>query len=169
MASPSVVVTEIPKAERVRPKEPDTLRTQSRKPAATSKRARTSVLPPLIARQTGLGLGSSLPEIGDVGLSGVEVSEVPAEPDQPARARRTVQPRYPGSAQRDGIEGFVTVRLNVDSNGRVIDVIVVDSEPIGTFEQSAREAVRRLEFVPARTGGKAVPTTVEKTIVFRLQ
>ena len=64
---------------------------------------------------------------------------------------------------------YVIVRLNVDADGRVKDLIVVDSEPIGVFEKSARNAARRFEFLPARRGGKLVSTTVEKKIVFRLQ
>ena len=76
---------------------------------------------------------------------------------------------YPINAQRDGIEGYVILRLNIDANGRVTNVLVVDSEPIGVFERSAREAARRFEFIPARVNGSAASATIEKRIVFRLQ
>ena len=73
------------------------------------------------------------------------------------------------SAQRDGVEGYVIVRLNIDEPGRVQDVLVVDSEPLGTFERSARDAARRFEFLPARVDGRLVPSTIEKRIVFSLK
>jgi len=104
-----------------------------------------------------------------VGLGNVEVPDAVSEPDQPARERRSAQPVYPINAQRDGIEGYVILRLNIDANGRVTNVLVVDSEPFGVFERSARDAARRFEFVPARVGGSAAPTTIEKKIVFKLQ
>ena len=164
-----LIVTPPPETRKAPPRTPDTLRTRTSKPTASINRVRTSALAPLNTQYSKLGLGSSLPDIGGVGLGGFDVPEVPTEPDRPARARRTIDPQYPISARRDGIEGYVTVRLSIGPSGRVKDVIVVDSEPIGVFEQSAREAARRFEFVPARVDGEAVTTTVEKTIVFRLQ
>ena len=61
------------------------------------------------------------------------------------------------------------MRLDIDATGRVTHVLVVDSEPMGVFERSAREAARGFEFAPARTGGSATATTIEKKIVFSLQ
>ena len=102
-------------------------------------------------------------------MGNVDLSEVPSEADRPARVQRTVEPTYPISAQRQGIEGYVILRLNIDSNGKVKTVFVVDSEPMGVFERSARDAARRFEFTPARLRGASVPTTIEKKIVFSLQ
>lgn len=134
----------------------------------------TSRLQPSAVRSLGLpsstmGLDSLLPNLGDVGLGQVSVSEVPAAFDRPARERRTVEPIYPVTAQKRGIEGYVIVRLKIDAQGKVSRVLVVDSEPIGVFERSARDAARRFEFSPAQVGGVAVATTLEKKIVFTLQ
>ena len=136
---------------------------------ASSARAEASALPALRLSQTKLGLGSLLPNLGGVGVGNVDLSEVPSEADRPARVQRTVEPTYPISAQRQGIEGYVLLRLNIDANGKVKTVFVVDSEPMGVFERSARDAARRFEFTPARLRGASVPTTIEKKIVFSLQ
>ena len=110
-----------------------------------------------------------LPGLGGLGVGTVDVPEVVTEPDRPARVRRTPEPVYPMAAQRDGIEGYVIVRLSIDTNGRVSEVLVVDSEPIGVFERSAREAARRFDFHPAQVDGAPAPATLEKKIVFRIK
>jgi protein TonB len=91
------------------------------------------------------------------------------EPDTPARVTHRPAPEYPAVAQRRGIEGFVTVRLRIDAQGRVADAVVVASEPAGTFDQSALQTVRRYRFSPARRGGEAIPTTLQQTIRFELE
>ena len=166
---PPMIVTEPPVTRKVPPRKPEAVRTRTARPSPSAKTVRRSALPPPNLKLSHLALGSSLPDISEVGLGQLDVPQVTTEPDRPARAKRTAQPRYPSSAQRDGVEGYVTVRLDIDADGRVKNVIVVDSEPLGVFEQSAREAARRFEFVPARVSGKAVKTTVEKTIVFELR
>jgi periplasmic protein TonB len=165
-----IVVTQPPPTSRsAPPRTQDTMRASTPKPAASAAQLRESALPALKGSSAKLGLLTVLPGLGDVGLGNVEVPDAPSEPDRPARARRTAQPVYPVSAQRDGIEGYVIVRLSIDSNGRVSNVLVVDSEPIGVFERSAREAARQFEFVPARVDGLAASATIEKKIVFSLQ
>lgn len=168
-AKPAMIVTEPPVTRKVPPRKPEAVRTRTARSSPSPKTVRRSALPPPNLKLSHLALGSSLPDISEVGLGQLDVPQVTTEPDRPARAKRTAQPWYPSSAQRDGVEGYVTVRLDIDADGRVKNVIVVDSEPLGVFEQSAREAARRFEFVPARVSGKAVKTTVEKTVVFELR
>ena len=166
---PPVIVAPPPQPTTKPPQVPTAMRTPASKPRATAARIEASALPALKASQMNLGLLTMLPDLGEVGLGTVNVSDMPSEPDRPARARRTVEPIYPTSAQRNGIEGYVLLRLSIDASGRVKDVLVVDSEPIGVFERSAREAARRFEFVPARVSGATVPAALEKKIVFTLQ
>ena len=134
-----------------------------------SKRAKTSALNTVRSTYSGIGLGTALPTIGDVGLGQMDMPESSTEPDRPARVHRAITPVYPLSAQRNQIEGYVLVRLSIDVQGRVRDVIVVDAEPMGVFEKSARDAARRFTFVPARINGVFTPASVEKKMVFRLK
>ena len=145
------------------------LKTMTPQPRASKQPISASVLPALSTANSQLGLSGVLRDLGDVGWGRIEVPKAPTEHDRPARAQRTASPAYPPSAQRDGIEGYVIVRLSVNAQGRVEHVIVVDSEPIGVFEGSARDAARQFEFLPARVNGVFVPTAIEKKIVFTLQ
>ena len=164
-----VIVTPPPEPEAPSPAPPSVLKTVSPNTVAPTSRLQASALPSLRTASTRLGLGSVLPELGDVVIGNLGVSETSTQPDRPARAQRTVAPDYPASARRDGIEGYVVVRLSIDIKGRVQSVIVVDSEPMGIFDSSARNAARRFEFVPARLNGQAVPTHIEKKIIFTLK
>ena len=167
-----VIVTSPPENVKTYEPLPKDVRTSQPKPMSAVSRLQPSALPTLGLARTNLSLGTLLPTLGMVGVGSVEVADVPnvpSEPDRPARAQRTVEPAYPVSAQRNGIEGFVLLRLTIDANGRVKNIVVVDSEPIGVFERSARDAARRFEFTPARKGGVTVQTTIEKKIFFTLQ
>lgn len=113
-------------------------------------------------------LGGSLPSMGT--LRGAGLSEVPRETQTTAaRPRSRPKPRYPRVAQRQGIEGFVTLRLRIDATGRVKDAVVVKSEPDGVFEDAALATARRYRFTPARRGGEPIAATLEQTIRFELQ
>ena len=164
-----VVVAPPPKTKQIVPQSTTLLKAEQPKQIASSARAEASALPALNLSKTQLSLGSLLPNIGGVGMGSVDLSAVPSEADRPARAQRTVEPIYPIAAQRQGIEGYVILRLSIDARGKVKDVFVVDSEPMGVFERSARDAARRFEFTPARLRGALVPTTIEKKIVFTLK
>ena len=59
-----------------------------------------------------------------------------------------VEPAYPYRAQQAGIEGFVTVRFAVDSDGRVQNVEVIEAKPKRQFERSAIQAVSKWRYQP---------------------
>ncbi|PWE16750.1 energy transducer TonB [Marinicauda salina] len=58
-------------------------------------------------------------------------------------------PEYPRGAERRSIEGHVTVRYNVDPEGAVTDVEVVDATPAGVFERSVLRALEGWRYAPA--------------------
>ncbi|MGB0591781.1 MAG: energy transducer TonB [Myxococcota bacterium] len=164
-----LMVAETPRAQARLRRVPTSVRSQVSTPQASAAHIRASALPTLGDMPARSDLTGVLPGLGGIGLGSVDVPEVASEPDRPARARRTPEPVYPVTAQRDGVEGYVIVRLSVDAQGRVNDVVVVDSEPIGVFERSAREAARRFAFHPAQVDGVPASATLEKKIVFRLK
>ena len=143
--------------------------TQARQAAAQTADLKMSALPTFKDAHSNLGLLSVLPGLGGGAMGNLDLSNVSSEPDQPARARRIQDPTYPQQALRNGIEGYVLVRMTIDSSGKVNEVLVVDSEPLGVFERSAREAARRFIFHPARQNGVSVVSTLEKKIVFKLK
>jgi protein TonB len=118
----------------------------------------------LAAGLPGLALGG----LGDaVGGAGLPAGAAPTK--VPATARRRPAAEYPRAARREGIEGFVVVRLRVDETGRVVDAVVTEAVPPGVFDESALRAARTYRYEPAQVAGRPVPDTLEQRIVFRLR
>ena len=111
--------------------------------------------------------GGALPSVAS--LPGIDVADAPRkETFTAARPLRRPPPKYPPVAQRRGIEGSVTVRIRIDDTGRVVDAVVVASEPRGVFDAAALQTARRYRFAPARKGGKAIASTLQQTIRFEV-
>lgn len=89
--------------------------------------------------------------------------------DTPPKALYTVSPLYPPSAQRQGLEGSVTLRLLVGADGRVERVVVLQAKPKGVFERAAAAAARQLRFSPARLADRVVRVWVRKRLSFKLR
>jgi len=89
--------------------------------------------------------------------------------DEPPKVVRRVAPEYPFAAENRGIEGFVILKLQVSSSGRVESVWVTDSAPVGVFENAAQKAARQYRFYPARFKGRPVAVYCRQKIVFKLQ
>ncbi len=118
----------------------------------------------------GLNLGSLLPSLVEGGThAGRDAEKGGAEPDRAARPAHRPTPQYPPEARRKRIEGIVLLRLRVETDGNVSDVVVVEANPPGIFEAAAKAAARGARFDPAIIGGQPQATTVEQRIVFRLR
>lgn len=79
-----------------------------------------------------------------------------------------VSPGYPETARRAGLQGRVVLRAVIGLDGGVEDVRVASAtSPL--FEDSAREAVRRWKYRPARAGGEPVRVYLTVTVDFRLR
>ncbi len=59
-------------------------------------------------------------------------------------------PEYPSDALVRRLSGVVLLRVVVDASGTVTDVRVVRSSGVPSLDQSALDAVRRWQFLPAR-------------------
>lgn len=91
-------------------------------------------------------------------------------PASPPRVLQKVEPRYPESARRDGVEGVVTVKIEIMENGRPGNVWVVVSSGRSELDESAVKAVEQWRFVPARSSANGQPIVCISTqeIIFRL-
>ncbi len=89
--------------------------------------------------------------------------------DDPPRAILDPAPRYPAAAQSRGVEGAVTMRVLVDLQGNVSQVVMLKSLPPGVFDDAAVEAMRRWRFTPATFKKKPVQVWVKKTLTFQLE
>ena len=79
-------------------------------------------------------------------------------------AVRDVTPEYPASAMRRDASGTVTVRFDVNSNGKATNVEIVDAQPDRTFNSAVIRAVRRSDF--ELLNGLSDVSDVERTYHF---
>ncbi|MDT8428834.1 MAG: TonB family protein [Pseudomonadales bacterium] len=79
-----------------------------------------------------------------------------------------VTPQYPTRAASRGIEGWCQVSFTVTETGGVRDVVVIDAEPRGMFDNSSIRAAERFRFQPRVVNGEAVEVP-NVQYVFRYQ
>ena len=66
-----------------------------------------------------------------------------------------VEPVYPSRALTYGIEGFVIVQFDVTADGRVVDVVIIESTD-SVFNKAAIKAAERFKFKPRVVDGLAL-------------
>lgn len=76
--------------------------------------------------------------------------------------------QYPQRAIRQKIEGYVTARLQINAEGTVDNVEIVEAQPRGVFEREAVRALYRYKFKPKMEDGKALEQQAIQTIEFKL-
>ncbi len=74
-----------------------------------------------------------------------------------------VAPEYPVSAVRREIDGFVTVRFDIDQDGKPHNIEIVEASPARLFNSAVRTAIKRSSFELA---DGVTSTRVERTYVF---
>ena len=75
---------------------------------------------------------------------------------------------YPQRAIRQKIEGYVTARLQINPQGTVDDVEIIDAQPRGVFEREAIRALYKYKFKPKMENGRPVAQQATQTIEFKL-
>lgn len=75
-------------------------------------------------------------------------------------------PDYPSRALRAGVSGDVTLRIEVDADGRPGEIEVVGSSRNRDLDRAAVQAVRRWRFQPAMRAGVPVAGHVQQVISF---
>ena len=85
------------------------------------------------------------------------------------RATITAKPKpsYTKEARRNGVHGFVTLKVLLSARGKIARVRVVKGLPAGLTENAIRAACK-MEFKPAMKNGQAVSQWLTAEYVFRL-
>ena len=98
------------------------------------------------------------------------VDEMPAfkggEDSLHQRIRKSI--RYPQAMREQGIEGTVVLKLLIEADGRVSDIVVVRETGGGGAEEAVRFAKTLPPFIPARLNGESVASYYNLPITFQL-
>ena len=79
-----------------------------------------------------------------------------------------VRPLYPDAARRAGIQGTTLLRIHIEVDGRVSEVMVARSAGHQSLDEAAAEAVRRWRFEPALNAGGPVSMWAVVPVEFRI-
>lgn len=88
--------------------------------------------------------------------------------DVPPRPISTGAFKYPPSAKRDGVKGYVVLSVLVEIDGSVNQVQVLESNPTGIFDAAALQGIRAWHFEPAQYKGDIVKVWAKQKIRFDL-
>ncbi|SDY51910.1 energy transducer TonB [Nitrosomonas sp. Nm33] len=76
--------------------------------------------------------------------------------------------KYPSSAKKNGIKGYVVLSVLVETDGSVNQVQVLESNPSGVFDAAALQGIRSWQFEPAKYKGEIVKVWAKQKIRFDL-
>jgi TonB family protein len=100
--------------------------------------------------------------------TGHDVAPAPVEASGGATApvlRTRSEAEYPAEALRDGVEGTVSLELDVDESGNVTGARVLIAAGHG-FDEAAIAAAKEFKFAPAMQAGKPVASVVQVAYEF---
>jgi len=116
----------------------------------------------------GTGTGIFIPT-GEVMHPGNEIETLGILLDGPLVAIVRVEPAYPASASTRNLEGFVTVQFDVNRDGTVTNVTVVESSS-KIFETAAIKAARKFRFKARVVDGVPQPSYgLQNRFVFKME
>jgi len=81
---------------------------------------------------------------------------VDVAPSEDISGRALAQPKYPAQELRDGVGGMVRLRVTIDANGNVLNVVVDKSSRNRNLDRAAMEAARKWKFNPGLKNGQKV-------------
>ena len=106
---------------------------------------------------SGLGRGSGAP--------GLPAPTTPLRTNREAKPVQTVRAVYPPIALRMGMEGDVTLKIEVDTDGKVTKAEIIKSGGAG-FDEEALKAVNNPASSPPKKTARASPPSLPIFIVF---
>ncbi len=152
----------------------DTETEPKREELRKAQRERTAVVPvaPRLSVSTNASVATAPVQMVQprVDTSGVKMNLAAGGSDRGVAPLVRVNPEYPHRALERGIEGWVHVRFTITAAGTVKDLVVVDAEPKGVFDEAASKAVLRWRYNPRVENGVAVERVGEQTLIrFKLE
>ena len=100
----------------------------------------------------------------DIGIGGLAVAEGEYLPIVKP------QPLYPRRALERGVEGWCIVSYTVTTTGATKDVVVVDAQPKGMFNNASIKAAQKFKYKPRVENGVAIEVKgVQNKFTFALE
>lgn len=166
--------TQVDVVKQVKPKPKKKLK----KPKPKAKKQKMRAPAPFRGLSTALsGIDLGLPALMgedlnavDSGLLGATQASVMTDDlvDVAPKPKRRSAFKYPSSAKKKGITGYVLLSLLIDAHGNVEQVEVLESSPPGVFDDVVTNSIRPWQFEPALYQGKAVKVWAKQKIRFDL-
>ena len=97
-----------------------------------------------------------------------EKNNVQSEPIFDAQYLKNPAPLYPKVARDRGIEGKILLEVVVKEDGSALNVKLISSSGSSLLDESAIEAVKNWQFIPAKKFGKFVQAKVIVPIEFKI-
>jgi periplasmic protein TonB len=88
--------------------------------------------------------------------------------EKPKRLKPS-RPEFPAALKAQGIEGDVTVRVDIAASGAVTSVTIVSSSGYPAFDDAAKRAAGSERFAPAVRDGNPVPFSLSYSYRFRIE
>jgi periplasmic protein TonB len=102
--------------------------------------------------------------------SGLSFRTVGRQPDvAPVMLNKELPFRYPPALYAQKVQGNVTLRIYIDSNGAIVpdSTRVAETSGFNALDSAAMKGSRDLKFEPAKTGGQPVPVSILLPVYFR--
>ena len=122
--------------------------------AATSTSMPMATIPSLGLDTSIHGLAVNAPKFTD--FSSANVIGNGLGKSQQAMPLYRAEPRYPARALRQGKEGYVVLKFTIDTQGRPMDIAVMDAKPHRLFDKEAIRALRKWKYQPQVVNGIAM-------------
>src|SRR2546423_12801840 len=102
--------------------------------------------------------------------SGLSFQTVGRQPDvPPVMLNKELPFRYPPALYAQKVQGNVTLRIYIDSNGAIVSdsTRVAETSGFSALDSAAMKGSRDLKFEPANTMGQPVPVSILLPVYFR--
>ncbi len=102
--------------------------------------------------------------------SGLSFQTVGRQPDvAPVMLNKELPFRYPPALYAQKVQGNVTLRIYIDSNGAIVSdsTRVAETSGFSALDSAAMKGSRDLKFEPAKTQSQPVPVSILLPVFFR--
>ncbi len=123
------------------------------------------------------GISMNIPEFASGNIAGDATSLLEDIAEDAVMSEDTVDSKpkvvsrppleYPADALKKGIKGYVTINMLIAKDGSVELAKILESQPVGVFDNAALNAVRAWRFSPAKYKGKPVKLWAKQKIRFK--